>query len=203
MTTDFEAREPEPERAIRAACEAGELDTAMTLAFNRYADELFGFLRALTRDWTQADDAFGATCERIWRGLPTFRWDCTFRAWAFHIARNEFLRSTREVGRARRGVPISEIPSVRNIVERVRSSTPMYQREDVKDRFAAVREQLAPDDHMLLGLRIEKQMSWHEIARVLAAGDTSPNTNEIAALRKRFERLKAKLRTLASELDRE
>lgn len=186
------------ETAIRAACESGQFDVAMTLAFDRYADELFGFLRGLSADLPQADDAFGATCERIWRGIQQFRWECSFRAWAFQIARNEFLRSTREVGRARRSVPISDVPSVQRIVDRVRSATPVYQRDEVKDRFLIACRQLPPEDHMLLGLRIEQRLSWIEIARVLAVGDDEPSPKEIAALRKRFERLKAKIRTLAS-----
>lgn len=187
------------ETAIRAACEAGQFDVAMTLAFDRYADELFGFLRGLSQDPVQADDAFGATCERIWRGIQQFRWECTFRAWAFQIARNEFMRSTREVGRARRSVPISDVPSVQRIVDRVRSATPVYQRDEVKDRFLLACKQLSPEDHMLLGLRIEQQLSWMEIARVLTAAELEPSAKEIAALRKRFERLKAKIRTLAAE----
>jgi len=72
--------------------------------------------------------------------------------------------------------------------------TPIYQQSAVKDRFAKVREQLDPDDHALLGLRLDRQMSWTEIAKVM--GDEAAGAREAAALRKRFERLKVKLREL-------
>ncbi|MDX2092682.1 MAG: sigma-70 family RNA polymerase sigma factor [Kofleriaceae bacterium] len=184
------------EAEIRKAWETGDLDAAMTRAFERYADELYGFLRGLGRDPVQADEAFSAMCERIWRGLPNFRWDSTFRVWAYRIARNEFLRTTREVARARRAVPLSDIPSVKRIVAQVRSTTPPYQRDDVRDKFAAVRAQLPPDDLVLLGMRIEHKMAWDQIALVLAGEDAPPTPKDVAALRKRFERLKTKLRGL-------
>jgi len=193
--------EPEPpsplELAIRSRFDAGDLDGAIAKALEGYADELFGFLIGLARDRTQAEDAFSAACERMWRGLAKFRWDSTFRVWAYRIARNEFLRTGRDAARARKGVPLSEVPSIRGTIERVRSSTPIYQRTDIKDRFAKVRAELDPDDHMLLGLRIDRKLPWNDIAKVLANSDDKPSAREVAALRKRFERLKARIRELA------
>jgi len=192
--------EPDPlEAAVRARFDAGDLDGTIATALAGYGDELFGFLIGLARDRTQAEDAFGAACERIWRGLPKFRWDSTFRVWAFRIARNEFLRTTREVARARRAVPISQIASVQQAVDRVRSTTPVHHRTEVKDRFAELRAALDPEDHMLLGLRIDRKMAWIDIAKVLANTEDEPTTREVAALRKRFERLKVRLRELATE----
>lgn len=119
--------------------------------------------------------------------------------WAYRIARNEFLRTTRTTARARSEIPISEIASVQQAIERIRSTTPAHERSEVKARFAHLREQLDPEDHMLLGLRIDRKMPWIEISKVLTPGSDEPTARELAALRKRFERLKARLRTLASE----
>lgn len=196
----MDAEAPSPlEAAIRARFDAGDLDGAIAKALEGYADELFGFLIGLARERTQAEDAFSAACERMWRGLPKFRWDSTFRVWAYRIARNEFLRSTREVTKARKNTPISEIASVRAAVDRLRSSTPIYERTEVKDKFAELRAQLDPEDLMLLGLRIDRKLPWTDIAKVLANTEDAPSTREVAALRKRFERLKARLRELARD----
>jgi len=187
------------EDAIRARCDAGDFDGALTAALEAYADELFGFLVGLARDRTQAEDAFSATCERMWRGLSKFRWDSTLRVWAYRIARNEFMRTTRDVARAKKGVPLSEVPSIRGTMNRLRSATPIHQRTEVKDRFARLREQLDPEDHMLLGLRIDRKLPWTDIAKVLAASDDEPSARDVAALRKRFERVKTKLRELMKD----
>jgi RNA polymerase sigma-70 factor (ECF subfamily) len=186
---------PSPvELDIRAKFDAGDLDGAFALALGRYADELFGFVYALARDRTQAEDAFSSACERMWKGLPKFRWDTAFRVWAYRIVRNEFLRTTRDVARARKEVPISQVASINEVMDRVRSTTPIHEKTEVKQKFAALRAQLEPDDHMLLGLRIDKKLAWAEIAKVLANSDDEPTARELAALRKRFERLKTKLR---------
>ncbi len=188
------------EEAIRARCDASDIDGAVAVALAHYGDELFGFLNGLARERTQAEDAFSSTCERIWRGLAAFRWESTFRVWAYRVARNEFLRTTREGARAGRHIPISEIASVQQAIDRIHSTTPAHQRSEVKERLARLREQLDPEDHMLLGLRIDRKMAWVDIAKVLTPTTTEPTTRDLAALRKRFERLKSRLRSLASEL---
>lgn len=189
------------ETELKRRYDAGDLDGTMAAAVEGYGAELFGFLVGLTRDPIAADDVFSATCERMWRGLPKFRWDSTLRVWSYAIARNEFLRSTRSTARQKREIPVSHIASIQQAMDRVRSTTPVHERTAVKDKFAKLREQLAPEDHMLLGLRIDRKMAWNEIARVLAEadGDAVDITREAAALRKRFERLKAKLRELARQ----
>ena len=171
------------ERAIRALADAGDLDGAITRAIEAYGDELLGFLLGLTGDRDRADDLFSEMCERAWRNLERFRWESTLRVWMYAIARNAFFTG---VTRDRRHVPLSGAPSVQAAAQRVRSATPPYQRTDVKDRFARVRERLDPEDHMLLGLRIDRGLEWSEIAGIL--------DKDAATLRKRFERLKAELR---------
>ncbi len=190
------------EAAIKAAWDREDFNAAISTALDRYGDELFGFLTALARDQTQAEDAFSAACERMWRGLPAFRWESTLRVWAYRIARNEFLRTTRDVARARKGVPLSQVASIQKAIDRVRTTTPPHERTEVKDRFAELRAELDPEDLMLLGLRIERKMAWADIAKVLAAAeeeprDTPPDAREIATLRKRFARLKDRLRERA------
>lgn len=184
------------EREVRRRFDAGDLDGGMTAALEGYGPELFGFLRGLARDHDQAADAFGAACERMWKALPRFRWDSSFRVWAYTIARHEFLRTTRHAARARRDLPISQLGSVDAIVARGRSATPAHARTDVKDRFAALRAELAPEDHMLLGLRLDRRMEWREIAQVLGSGDPAAQARDAATLRKRYERLKGRLREL-------
>lgn len=184
------------EASLKRSFDAGDLDATMTAAIEGYGNELYGFLVGLARDRALAGDVFGATCEALWKALPRFRWDSSFRVWAYTVARHEFLRSTRETNRARHRVPISQLPSIQQAVDRVRSTAPAHQRTDVKDRFAQVRAQLAPDEQILLGLRLDRQMEWNEIARILAAGDAGAVARDAAALRKRYERLKIRLRRL-------
>jgi RNA polymerase sigma-70 factor (ECF subfamily) len=70
-----------------------------------------------------------------------------------------------------------------------------------------VREQLEPDDQMLLILRVDRQLEWRDLALVMSTRDHCPTARlddaaldrEAARLRKRFERVKAELKDLAQE----
>lgn len=185
----------ELEADLKRRFEVPDFDGVIAAAIAGYGDELYGFLLGLAGDSARADDVFSAMCERLWKGLAKFRWDSSFRVWAYTIARNEFLRSTRDSNKARKQVPVSQVASVQLAIEKLRSTTPIYQRTEIKDRFAHVREQLPPEDHMLLGLRLDRQMAWTEIARILG-GEEASLAREAAVLRKRFERLKIRLREL-------
>jgi RNA polymerase sigma-70 factor (ECF subfamily) len=188
----------EAELRIRSLFDAGDLDGAMTALVDAYGGELFGFLVGLGRDRVYAEDAFGAACERMWKGLPKFRWESTVRVWAYTIARNEYMRGTRDLNRARQQVPLSE--KLRSAIALVKSTSPAHKRSEVHERFARIREQLEPDDHILLGLRIDRDLSWPEIARVLAGEDDVDDIDRrAAALRKRYERLKSMLKKLVDE----
>ncbi len=187
------------EARIRERWDANDFDVALTAAIEGYGPELYGFLVGLAHDRTRADDAFAATCERMWKGLPAFRWTSTLRVWAYQIARNEFLRTLREVSRGQRQLPLSDVPSVQLAYDRARSTTPPHEQTAVKDKFAELRASLEPEDHMLLGLRIDRRMSWSEIVDILGSSDPKAATREAAALRKRFERLKERLREQAQD----
>jgi RNA polymerase sigma factor (sigma-70 family) len=200
MAAAGQADRGEVEAEIRRRFDAGDLDAAITAALDAYGGELFGFLVGLTGDRDRAGDVFGALCERMWRGLPRFRWGSSFRVWAYTIARNEFLRAATGGARADRRVRLSQVPSLQAAVSRVRSATPLYQRSEVKDQLARVRTELSPDDHILLGLRLDRGLGWNEIALVLGSPEDDI-ARDAAALRKRYERLKGKLKKLLSSTE--
>ncbi len=56
-----------------------------------------------------------------------------------------------------------------------------------------LREQLEPFDRALLVLRVDRQLTWQDVAAVLKGDEKNVETSP-GALRKRFERIKAKLR---------
>src|SRR5689334_11264924 len=71
---------------------AGRDRDAVDLLISRLSGELQSFLYRLLGDHALADEAHSATCERLWRGLPTFRWECSLRSWSYIIARREASR---------------------------------------------------------------------------------------------------------------
>ena len=183
------------EAAIQALCRDGAHVEATTAALQRYGVELLGFLRALAGDDDLAGDAFSELGEDVWTGLPRFRWESSLRTWLYALARNALAQLRRDPRRRReRNLPLSIAPEVAAVA---RTVTLEIQRTEVKDEFRVLREQLDPEEHELLLLRLDRGLSWKDIARILGgAGDLDTRA---AALRKRFERARDRLKKLAIE----
>jgi RNA polymerase sigma-70 factor (ECF subfamily) len=179
------------EESIRNACTDEKWEEAATIAIKGYGPELLGFLNALLRDAAAADDVFAVACEKLWRGLPQFGWQSSFRTWAYAVARNtctSYLRSGKP--------PTVGVSKIDAIAMHVRTETRSYLKSETKDRLSEVRAALDPDDQTLLILRIDRKLPWRDVARVFEDDDASPEVidRRAAALRKRLERLKTELR---------
>jgi RNA polymerase sigma-70 factor (ECF subfamily) len=165
-----------------------------------YGPEILGFLLAILRDEELAREVYSDWMEDVCRGLAGFRWQCTFRTWAYMLARHAWHRTlARAEGPGT--VPLSDAPEVAARAVRERTPTLPYLRTDLKKKVARLREGLAPDDQELLILRVDRGLAWLEIAEVML-GPGGPRRSraretEAAALRKRFERVKERLRDLA------
>jgi RNA polymerase sigma-70 factor (ECF subfamily) len=142
---------------------------------------------------------FGIASENLWRGLVKFRWEASLRTWAYQLARNALHALRRDPRRrAERNLPLSVATSIAAVP---RSTTAPYQRSEVMEGLRVLIESLEPDDHEILILRLDRRMSWKEIARATAAEDEPASTldQRAAALRKRYERTKTLLKKLALE----
>jgi RNA polymerase sigma-70 factor (ECF subfamily) len=196
---DIVSREDEHE--LRRAWENAEFRRVTTMALERYGPEILGVLTARLRSGADAADVFSLFAEDLWCGIPRFQWRCSLRAWAYRLARNATSRwATAGDRRPQRNVSIEQ-SDVLELAERVRSSTLVHLRTDVKSEVRRLREQLPEIDQMLIILRIDKALEWPEIAAALADDDLDPEElkREAARLRKRFQIATGRLRELARE----
>jgi RNA polymerase sigma-70 factor, ECF subfamily len=154
----------------------------------------------------------------VWTQLGDFRWEASLRSWLYAMARRLVLRH-RVAGyrRAARARPIELSPEVAELAAKLRTSTLEILRSEVKTAFRALRLELSEEDQELLALRVDRDLSWRDIARIMGsdgpdgpdgldsldapgeAGGGAGLDQRAAALRKRFERVRGRLRELASE----
>jgi RNA polymerase sigma-70 factor (ECF subfamily) len=190
------------ETQLKTLCDGGDYPAATTITIEKYGPEILGYLVAVGRTESDAADAFSLFSEDLWRGIEKFRWEASMRTWAYTLARNALRRLVRTPDRKARKVPLSRSPEVLDMAEKVRTQTMDYLRTEVKDQVAELRKELDPEDQTLFVLRISRQMSWVEIARVMSE-DAEADEAEIKKLsakyRKRFERAKNTLAELVRE----
>ncbi len=200
---DREARE-QVEREIRCLFEAGDFKAAATLGLRRYGPEIFGVLIAIHKNDQDASEVFSIFAERLWRGLEGFGWGASFRTWAYVVARNASKNYTAAARvRARVTTRLPSNSDLAPIAVQVRTLTLSYLRTDVKSGVARLREGLAADDQLLLVLRVDKDLSWNDIAEILkdedAPFEAEPLKRAAARLRQRFQTLKRELLKRAKE----
>ncbi len=188
----------EDEAVIREAWDRGDFDRAVEIVITRLGPQLLGYISAITREHGHDREIFSILAEDLWRGLPRFEWRSTVRAWAFKLARNARARFLIDHSRRARTEVLVGPAWLTALVQQTRSPTPPHLRTDVKDRFRDLRGRLDEEEQMLLMLRIDRKMSWSELAVALDEVRADESTTTASArLRQRFAVLKQKLRTFA------
>jgi RNA polymerase sigma-70 factor (ECF subfamily) len=181
---------------IRELVERGESRRAAQLLVESYGAEVFAYVTSLVKDEDVAVDAFATACENVIQSVGAFRGNGSARSWFYAVARHATYRQAR-AERKHRGERISALAEA--LQAPIRSMTAIFQRTAVKDEISKLREQLSDDERELLVLRVDRGLSWIEIATVRAGQGESEDAlkREAARCRKQFERTKLHLRELA------
>lgn len=183
------------ESAIRIDCESGNFRSAAEVAIRGYGPEILGYLVGmLPKREADGHDLFQQWCLVVVEKLAGFRWQSSFRTWAYAVAQNllrAFVRSG--PNRASRRHDLDD-PHLSALVDQVRTRTAPYLRTDVKDRLRALRAELNPEDQALLILRIDRGLAWADIATILAE---EGKPVQVPTLRKRMSRIRTRLHELA------
>jgi RNA polymerase sigma-70 factor, ECF subfamily len=180
------------EPRVLALVDAGRMDEAATAAIEGYGPAVHGYLRSVLGDEDDGQDAFSMWADDLWKGLPGFRRESSLRAWVYRLAWHATCRLRRDPYRAR-GVRLPTSAASRLAASVAASGVATGSRRAGLDRLRA---RLPPEDRTLLVLRVDRELEWEEAAAVLGTDGAPVNAQ---ALRKRFERLKERLRELARE----
>lgn len=190
------------ERHIRELCLRGETGHAVQAALEGYGPEFKRLLGAILRDREQTQDAYSTLAESLLMDLPAFRWDCSFRTWAYQVARHVAYRMV--ASPAAREVPVS-FGALRSKAQLERSETKPWLQSTVKARFRALRGQLSVHDQAILALRVDRRMAWQDVARAMARPEEALSQEALdrraAVLRQQFQKIKTRLRELARQAE--
>jgi len=198
MSTDAPTSDPR-DAELRALIARGEIDRATEEMLRTYGPELVGWLCAILPRAADAHDAFSRMSEDLWKSLRRFDGRCSLRTWCYMLARHAAARIRGRAGQARE-VLVSQIPSIAQAVTQIWNTT---RRNEARthDVYAEIRALLDDDDQTLLALRVDRDLAWRDIAQVMLGEAATEDElgRKAATLRKQFERVKERLRTLAAE----
>lgn len=184
----------DPDALATTLLAAGKVRPAAEEVIHAHGPRIRLYLSALLRDPDLADDAYSVWSEWVLRGIGGYRGEAPLRTWAYGVAHNAARRVRDDAFRRRRcslaRAAASRVPH--------RASSSARQRERAAQVVEAIRARLTLDDQGLLALRIDHGLEWEAVAAILSPQPGERPTNA-AALRKRFERLKDRIRRLARE----
>jgi len=184
---------------IIAHIEAEEFEQAAEVAIAEYGPSIFGMFMGVFHNEATAQDVFQHFSLQLWKSLPSFQGRSRFYTWAFTIARRSMSRwfERRELRVEQRLGTLQE----QNLQARwARTATAEWRNTASRERFETMCADLDPEERTLVMLRIDQEMSWKEIALVIAdedeqeALDRKELSKRAASLRKRFERIKNTMR---------
>jgi RNA polymerase sigma-70 factor (ECF subfamily) len=110
-------------------------------------------------------DGFQRMSEELWKSLARFDGRCSTRTWCYMIARHTAIYIRTQPRHAHEQL-VSSIPSIQQAATEMFSRS-LVERAHQHEILAEAKEALGPDDRTLLVLRIDRNLSWREIATVL------------------------------------
>ncbi len=193
------------EKRTKEAFQAADYKTATSIFLHHYRNDIYTFLLGrLSYNETDAEDVLSEFQEDFCKGLPGFRWRCTLRSWAYRLAWNAACRFLKDPYRKpERHLPLSQQSRIAQTSAGQRSETKKYLRTETKSWLCRIRKQLTDDEQALLVLRVNKKMSWRELAMIMSDGGETLDETDInrtsARLRQRFTKVKTKIKELARD----
>lgn len=176
------------EAAVAERLEGGDLTGAATTILRAYGPGILGFLVAITRNDGDAAEVYSAFTEDLWNGLHGFRREASAKLWAYKLAWHAAMRFFKQPHRTRccrlRTSRVENVPAPRSGVSSAR------RRMAREELLARLRDELDLEDQTLLILRLDRKLAWRDVAEVLSNGAAPVDP---ATVRKRFERIKARL----------
>jgi RNA polymerase sigma-70 factor (ECF subfamily) len=177
---------------VAALLAARDLRSAAETVMREFGPGIRGLMLTIFRRAPDtAEEAFSLFAENLWRHIGGFRGESSVRTWVYCMARNAAVDVTRE-GWRRLGRRLDTIEADRLAAEVRTMSAVRLERQSTA--LTALRDTLDLDEQTLLTLRLDERLAWDEIAQIMSSGGEPIDS---AAVRKRFERLKAKLGDLA------
>lgn len=184
------------ETNITALLAAQDYDGAIEAILELYGARVFRMIVGVLRDETEAQDAFQAFSIEVWQSLPSFRGDSRVYTWTYTIARRTVSKQLRN-GTSREERLHTE--QERELAARwTRTATAQWRKTESRHKLQQLLDELDPDDRTLVMLRIGEAMPWDQVATIVSDDeplDADVLKKESARLRKRFERVKTRLKT--------
>jgi RNA polymerase sigma-70 factor, ECF subfamily len=180
------------ERSLIRAAQQGD-HGAFRMLYDSYHGQLYNLTYYTLKDSQLAEDTLQSIFLKIYRGLPSYRFESSFKTWAYRIAVNEAKNQLRN---KKTDLPLTVITGTS---QEMHEAPDPHEEQLMHQREAIVRRALmevSPKMRTVIILKYVDGLSYDEIATIL---DCSPGT-VASRLNRALEKLEALLAPFKSIL---
>src|SRR5215212_1891243 len=177
------------ERDLVVAAQRGDR-AAFKALYDRYRDRVYNFVFYALGEELWAEDVLQIVFIKIYKGLPSFRFEAAIATWMYRIATNECLNQQQ-----RRGAQYVPFEAILGSDDEFDAAVPPDIEHADRERREIIHGammELSPKLRSVVALKYLEGLSYEEIAAVL---DCAPGT-VASRLNRALEQLEARLRPL-------
>ena len=169
------------ESEVFAALDEGDAARAAQRALDVYGAEVFGFLTRVLDPVSAAREAYAQFGARVGDGIASCDRRIGLRVWSYAIARTALMAQREKAGSFSGRPPPAHLPEPT-------TTQPRRPTTALRGALSRLRDALSPDDRDLIVLRVDRALSFGDLAVVfLGVGATSfERAHEELRLRARF-----------------
>lgn len=186
------ARESQPdfeERATIIAIQQGDRDAFKEL-YDYYRDRVYNIIFYALGDEIRAEDVLQIVFVKIFRGLPSFRFEASLATWIYRIAVNESLNQQR--GHKAQHIPFEALLGSDEELDSGSAADLRHAEGERREIVHRAVMELSPKLRAVVALKYLDGLSYEEMASVL---ECSPGT-VASRLNRALSELEARLRPL-------
>ncbi len=146
---------------------AGDQDAFASLV-ERYRDRVYRLALRICVNPEDASDAAQEAFLSAWRGLPGFRGDAEFSTWLYHLTSNAAIDQLRRSRKQRGNVSLNDEELGLDVPSRAPSPQDLVEDRELTGLVRQAMETLSDDHRQILALRELRELSYEEIAAMLA-----------------------------------
>jgi RNA polymerase sigma-70 factor (ECF subfamily) len=158
------------ERTTVLAAQKGDRE-AFRVLYDRYRDRVYNIIFYSMGDELRAEDVLQIVFVKIYRGLPSFRFEASLSTWIYRIAVNECLNQQRR--RGAQHVPFEALLGSDEEFDEGASADRQHADRERREIVHRAVMELSPKLRAVVALKYLDGLSYEEIASVL---DCSPGT---------------------------
>ena len=188
----MKVRESQPdfeEQATVIAAQQGDRD-AFKVLYDRYRDRVYNIIFYSMGDELRAEDVLQIVFVKIYRGLPSFRFEASLSTWIYRIALNECLNQQR--GRKAQHIPFEALLGSDEELDSGSAADLRHAEGERREIVHRAVMELPPKLRAVVALKYLDGLSYEEIGSVLECSQGTVASR----LNRALSQLEARLRPL-------